>query len=464
MTILSDAVEFARSTSYRDLPQAVVEVAKRAILDYVGCCLAGCNQPVSRKVQNYARWLTNRSDCQTIGTGARTSANLAALSNGVSGHAMDFDDVSWSTIGHPTVSVAPAAIAAAEERHASGVEAIRAYVLGVEVQHKIAELVMPTVSERGWHTTSVFGCIGAAAAAAVIYDLAPEPFVCALGLSASHSSGIRANFGTATKPYHAGMSACNGVTSAKLAELGLTSSPTAIEGNDGFAQVFSGKKLDGAGKRFGSPWDLVTPGLVFKRYPCCSGAHPALDAIFELLAEERFSAEEVASIHVGVSLLGPQELCVHTPRLAVEGKFSMEYALSAAIVYGAVGLQQFTDSAVQDSRIQALIPKIKMEVDPELAALGFIGTAPAKIELHLANGRVLRRHCDLAKGNPEKLLTDADLHAKFLNCASLTYSPERAQAALQALLCLEAAPDICAVTQALGAVQTDEVPRPVFAG
>jgi 2-methylcitrate dehydratase PrpD len=225
----------------------------------------------------------------------------------------------------------------------------------------------------------------------------------------------------------------------------------AIEGNDGFAQVFSGKKLTAVVSHFGSPWDLLQPGLVFKRYPCCSGAHPALDCIFDLLAEEPFSAEEVASIQVGVSLLGPQELCVHTPKVAIEGKFSMEYALAAAIVYREVGLPQFTDSAVQDPRIQALIPKIKMEVDPELAALGFIGTAPAKIEVRLKNGNLFQRRCDLAKGNPEKPLSDSDLQAKFLNCAATLYPTDKARSALETVLGLEAAPDIQKITQTLGA-------------
>ncbi len=419
------------------------------MIDYAGVTLAGCKEPVSRSIQAYVRRHSAQSESRVFGRDILVSCDLGALANGVAGHALDYDDVSWTTIGHPTVTVAPAVFASGEVRHAPGQEILRAYAVGVEIQNKIAALAMPDASSNGWHTTSVFGPFGAAVASALINTLEYEPFISALGIAASMAGGIRANFGTMTKAYHAGMTAFNGITAVSLARLGLTAAEDAIEAQDGFVQVFSGKKPKKCALRFGETWDIITPGLVFKRYPCCSGTHPAVDCMMEILEETPFSADQVESIHVGVSLPGLKELVCHSPTTPTEARFSMEHALAAAIVYRKIGLSEFTSESVNDPGIREIIPKITMEIDPQLAKLGFIGRAPAKLRIALKDGRLLKGRCDLAKGNPEKPLNDEELSAKFFECASKVFEPDRSQRVFDALLSIEKVEDINSITRLL---------------
>ncbi|OEU63501.1 MAG: hypothetical protein BBJ57_12335, partial [Desulfobacterales bacterium PC51MH44] len=322
MTILKDAVSFAKSITFNDLDVEVIEIGKRALIDYVGVTLAGCKTPVSSNIQRYAKRHSAKPQACIFGTEKKVSWDLAALSNGVAGHALDFDDTSWTTIGHPTVTVAPAVFSAGEMMNISGRQALKAYAVGVEIQNKLATLVMPEASLNGWHTTSVFGPFGAATASALIIGLKNEQFLSALGIAASMASGIRSNFGTMTKAYHAGMASFNGATSVILAGSGIGAAENAMEAQDGFIQVFSGKEPNPIPLNFGSPWDIVKPGLVLKQYPCCSGTHPATDCILDILKEIPFTAEDVKSIHVGVSQLGIKELVCHRPETPTEARFS----------------------------------------------------------------------------------------------------------------------------------------------
>ena len=323
---------------------------------------------------------------------------------------------------------------------------MKAYAVGVEIQNKIATLVMPEASSNGWHTTSIFGPFGAATASALITGLGNEEFLSALGIAASMASGIRSNFGTMTKAYHAGMAAFNGATAVILARQGLTSSENAIEAQDGFVQVFSGHKPEKRLLSFGDPWDVIKPGLVFKKYPCCSGTHPAVDCIMNMLKETPFTSDEVESIHAGVSLLGLKELVCHSPTIPTEARFSMEYALASAIVYGKLGLSEFTEESINDPRIRHMISKINVEIDPELAKLGFIGTAHAKLRVTLKDGRILEDSRDLAIGNPEKPFSDVELEGKFLECASRVFEPDQCRRILEALFSIEKVEDINSIT------------------
>lgn len=449
MSVLRKAVKFTNYTSYYDIPREVLEIGKRAIIDYIGVTLAGSKENVSKILQDYAGWASAHPEARVIGTDKKVAANLATLVNRTSGHALDYDDVSWTTIGHPTVAVCPAAFAAGEIVKASGKEVLRAYIMGIEIMYKIAARLMPATSNNGWHTTSVFGTLGAAMSSALVLRLNENQCTSALAIAASQSSGIRANFGTMTKAYHAGMAAFNGYNAALLASRGLTGSDTAIESQDGFAKTFSGDYINDYCYDFGNPWDLLKPGIVFKRYPCCSGTHPAIDCMLDILKENAVEVSQIDSIRVGVSLLGPRELVCHSPKNPTETKFSMEYAIAAAIIFGKVALEEFTEESIHDPRIEALIPKINMEVDSELAKLGFIGTAPVKIRIILKNGSELNRECDLAKGDPEKPLNDREIENKFMQCASRIINEKKSKKILDSLFELETIDDINSITDLL---------------
>lgn len=402
---------------WEDIPDEVIQIARTALTDYVAVTIAGSEMPVAKNLQRFAAQRAPQGSCHLFGTEQSSSIAYASYANGAASHALDFDDVSWATIGHPTVTVAPVAFAAAEARQLGGREILLAYIAGVEAQHQIARWLMPQLSEQGWHTTPAIGVFGAAVAAGILQDADESTLTYALAIAASSASGVRGNFGSQTKAMHAGLAAFNGVNAVELAMLGVTGQPGVIESEDGFAQCFTGiASLEEAQVTLGQQWDLLENGLVFKQYPCCSGSHPAIDCWDELLNERPLAADEIEYLQVGASLLGPRELVCNLPQNAIEAKFSMQYALAARLIYGEVGLNQFTDLAVRDPRVQALMAKIQMRVDPELEKLGFIGTAPVKLRVYLKGGETICIENDLAKGNPEKPLSQAEIDNKFTAC------------------------------------------------
>ncbi|SCY04469.1 MmgE/PrpD family protein [Desulfoluna spongiiphila] len=446
-SVLQDAAEFLADTRFVDIPPDVVALSKRALIDYFGCGIAGCGEAV---VDNTYRWAKARSVAtvsSVIGKKGCLDAEHAAMCNAVAGHALDFDDTSWTTIGHPTVVAAPVALALAEQHGATGREVLRAYAAGVEVGHKIAQLTMPETSQNGWHTTAVYGVIIAAATHACLLKLDKETIVNGLAIAMTRAGGLRSNFGTMTKPLHAGLAVLSGMEAVGLVQEGITASHLAFEGADGFSYCFMGKAT-GARARFGQDWDLADNGLAFKLYPCCSGTHPAVDLMLRLIHGGAISAKTVKSIHVGSSLLGPLELVNHRPQTPVEARFSMEFALASVLIKGQLTLDEFTEAFVAGRDVQEMMGRISMDVDDALARLGFIGTAPVKLKITLTDGEVLCVENNLARGNPEKPLQDADITTKFLNNARRVVPEERAEALLASLVNLEAAPDIRAIMAA----------------
>lgn len=449
-SVTEQAADFLIDLRHRPLGAEVAAIARLAITDYVGVALAGAAEPVARNVRAWAAERAFGTGATVIGAaGLRLDPENAALCNAVAGHALDFDDTSWTTIGHPTTVVAPVALAVAEQVGGSGADALRAYVAGVEVAHRIAELCMPEASEAGWHTTGALYTLGAAAAAALLLNLDWTTCVHALGLAASRSGGIRSNFGTQAKPWHAGMAARNGLEAVSLARAGVTASRTAIEGQDGYVACLAGAasraRLDGRYLPFGAPFDLAARGLAFKRFPCCSGSHPACDLTLDLMAEHGFGADDVAEVRVGVSLLAQRELVVHAPCTPQEARFSMEFALAATLARGPLTWDLFVPETLADPKVRRLMAVVRQELSPELAALGFIGTAPVRMTFLLRDGRTIRGARDLAIGNPERPMSAEDHAAKFRSCASRAMMPEAADRLLRRLRALDQEPDVAAL-------------------
>lgn len=426
-SVLEQIADFVLTTKFEDLPQKVISTAILGLTDYSACAVAGPSSEASQNVLAYLRANgLKEGPSSFFGTSLRADLKSAALFNGVSSHCMDFDDVSWTTIGHPSVSTAPSVFACAQAGSWDGKRTLLAYVLAIESMHQIAMLTMPKLSERGWHTTMAYGVFGAVVPAALLLKLSKEELINALGIAASRAGGIRANFGTQTKALHAGLANRIGIDSAQLASCGVTASSSAIEGQDGFAQCFTGEDIHGD-MYLGKKWDLEDNGLVIKRYPCCSGSHPTNDVWDEFLQKRPLKAEEIERVEAGVSLLGPKELTCHLPQDAVEAKFSLEFALTYRLIKGPLRLSSFNNENVRDEKIQAFMQKIEMKVSPELAELGFIGTAPVRLKVLLKNGEAIFLKNDLALGNPEKPLSEAMIHQKFMDCACRSVSEETAE-------------------------------------
>lgn len=415
-TAFEKVAKFVQETSYEDLPPKLIDIIKTAFTDYVGVSVAGARHKNVTAMIKYAKLNSKKREASVFCYGFKSSVQLVAMINAVSSHSLDFDDVSLSTIGHPSVVIAPVCFALSENLNLGGKDMILAYALASEVMHKLALCTMPEVSQNGWHTTSVFGVFGAVVAAAVLKRSSKSEIISALGIAASKASGVRANFGTSVKAYYAGMACFNGIDSLLLAGCGLSSSPYSFEGVDGFMQTFGGIYEGEVDLKFGDTWDLLQNGLVFKRYPSCSGAHPAIDLALEMGPKYGLNFRDIKRIDVGCSLLAPKELNCEFPTDALQAKFSMRYAIASALFYGGAGLGEYTNEKVADPQIQEFMRKIYVSVDNEFKRLGFIGTSPVKIKITLENGEILNGKCLLAKGNPQNPLSTDEMASKFYEC------------------------------------------------
>jgi 2-methylcitrate dehydratase PrpD len=408
--------------------------------------LAGAAERAARIVQHVVAQ-DGAGPCRVLGTGLRSSAANAALANGTAAHALDYDDMCFVSLAHPSAPLVAAALAAAELAGAAGRALLDAYVVGFELEGRLGRVMNPRHYQRGWHCTSTLGTIGAAAAVSRLLGLDAAAANHALAIAASEASGLKENFGTMVKPLHAGLAARNGVVAAQLAQAGLTASGAAIDGPQGFLAAFDSEQpsLEAAAADLGTRWEIVDTGITVKLYPSCAGTHPALDALLDLRRREPFSAGDVEAIDVGVDPIVPTILLYDRPSSGLEGKFSMPFCAAAAIVRGAVGIETFDAAALDDPAILSLQSRVTMRVDPTLDR-----SAPsltqARVTVRLHDGRVLTADANGARGYPDRPASDEQLAAKFTSCAMQTLSDSQVARALAALLEVEAASDIRALT------------------
>lgn len=450
MSLATGIAEWVARVRYEDLPAEVVEVARRAHLDTVGVILAGLGEPVTRAVQALLAEEGARPVASQLGTGFRTSMSGAAWVNGVSGHALDYDDVSLSVLGHPSVVIVPAVLAAAEATGAGGRAVIEAFAVGVELMAKLGLTVGIGHYRLGWHATATLGTLGAAVAAGKILGLAPAQLAHALAAAVSMAGGSRRNFGTMIKPYHPGHAARCGVEAARLARHGLQGDAEIMEAPYGFFDLFTRDGVDAAGlaKRLGQPWDLVSPGLNVKRYPCCYNTHRAADATLTLARQVR--ADEVETVRVAVPVGGMLPLIHPRPGGGLEGKFSMEYVVAAALLDGALTLDSFTDEAVRRPAAQALLRRVTVVEDPGIPiASNPVEEGWVDVRVDTRQGRSMAERVVHPIGAPQAPLPWDELVAKFRDCAGGVLAPAQADRAVACLRALEAQPTMADLVGAL---------------
>ena len=413
-------VDFTVDTQFDDIPSEALRVAREATLDCIGVTLAGATEPAGKIGADWARASAGAGVSTVWGHGFKTSPDHAALVNGTAAHALDYDDVTWGLVGHPSVSLVPATLALGELIGASGKDVLLAYVIGFEVMAKIGRTVQPLHSLEGrWHATSSIGTFGATAACCRLLRLSKEQTAYALGIAFSMTSGNVSNFGTMTKPMHAGLAARNGIEAAQWAQLGFTSVPHPFDGPTNFQNVYSrGLPCDMSPiEEIGKEYELVTRAVVIKPHPCCVSAHTGIDAAKRLRDEENVGLDDIEKIEVGVVNYTSDKLSYTRPTTGLEGKFSMQYTVARMIQDGALTLDTFTDEAVNDAKIQAFIPRIEMYHDEEAEKAWRIGSRPADMHVTLRDGRKIQKLVKISKGNKEIPLTPDELRQKFRDCA-----------------------------------------------
>lgn len=410
--------EFISALSWEKLPQTVREEAKLAIADTVGGAIAATNEPVTQVMLDLIDGESGHS--KVWGRNLMTTPRNAALVNGAMAHAHDIDDTNPSMRGHPSCPVVPALFALAPKARSSGSDIATAYVAGVEIATKLGRAVNMQHYNRGWHTTLTLGTLGAAAAAARLLGLDPERTATTLAVASSMASGAVANFGTMTKPAHAGLAAQNGVLAALLAFHGISANTHAIEAKNGFFELFCGlenAQAELAVEALGERYDLVDPGNIYKQYPTCSLTHCAIDSLLDGMASGEIQPADIQSIECAVGYRCENTLPYHHARTGLEGKFSMEYCLAAALVHGQVTFAEFVDEKVLDPRIQALSDKIKLYTHPDLRTADSVPHDFTDIVIVHNDGRRFHRRSSKAKGDPAKRWTLEEFKAKFVDCA-----------------------------------------------
>jgi 2-methylcitrate dehydratase PrpD len=418
MSLTQELGRFVADVAFERLPPEAVDVARTGFIDCIATMIAGAGDPAPqllRKALNPA----GDGDASLYFSGERAPAPEAAWINGTAGHALDYDDVA-SLRGHPSTVLVPAILAEGEALGASGRAMLAAYVAGYETWAELAWRDPGHHHRKGWHPTGIFGPVGAAAACASLRRLDAPQATNALALAASQNSGIMANFGTMTKPFHAGRSAHSGLMAVRVAEVGFTASPDALEHPQGFLSAVSPAgevDRETPAQALGSKWKIVKYRLGIKKYPACYCTHRALDAMLDLLARHPLRPEEIERITVSLSDTHSLILRNHWPQTGLEAKFSMEFAMAAAVITRRAGLAEYTDSFVRRANVQDLMRRVFVETnqnyDPEVS--GASVWDQVRIEL-TAGGRIESERVRRAKGHADRPLSESELFEKFRSC------------------------------------------------
>lgn len=419
--------EFIVGTDIRDLPEDVVALGKKSILDGIGLALSGSVAQSGALVRRHLDDLGLAPGAATvIGAGRKVAPRFAAFANGVGIHADDYDDTQlavatdrvYGLLTHPTAPALPAALAIGELLGATGANVMLAYHLGVEVECKIAEAIAPRHYQTGFHATATCGTFASASAAASLLGLDVETTSRALSIAGSQSAGLRENFGTMTKPFHAGRSSESGIAAAQFAAMGWTATDKILEAQRGFfSAAGGGYDADAIRGRLGDPWTFANPGVSIKPHPSGSLTHPGMTEMARLIREYDIKARDVKHVRIGTNSNMPNALIHHRPQDELQAKFSMEFCMAILLLDRKAGLGEFTDATTQREDVKAMIEKVDFVVDEKAEKAGYHKMTTI-IDITLNDGRVIHGEADFGKGSPANPMSYDEVADKFRDNAA----------------------------------------------
>jgi 2-methylcitrate dehydratase PrpD len=429
------------SAQFADVPEPVRKEAARTLLNWVGCAVGGSrNEAVDIAVSALSPFFGDEQ-ASLLGRKERTDIFHAALLNGIASHVLDFDDTHLRTIIHPAGPVASAILALSEYRPVSGSDFLHAMVLGIEAECRIGNAVYPAHYDAGWHITGTTGVFGAAAASGKLLGLSEQQMLWALSIAAAQPVGLREMFGTMTKSFHPGRAAQNGLTAAFLASRNFTSSDRGIEAKSGWANVLSpARNYAEITEKLGQTYEVSLN--TYKPFACGIVIHPAIDGCIQLRNRYRLTADQIDRIELKVHPLVLELTGKKTPRVGLEGKFSVYHAAAAAIVEGAAGERQFSDSSVRNPMIVALRDRIVAVVDPS------IKEDQVRITITMKDGRKLDKYIEHAVGSVTNPMSDKDLEAKFAGQADGILPADQARRAMDLCWNIETLASAAALAEA----------------
>lgn len=415
------AGDFVAATRFADLPPEASEVARLGFADTFAVMLAGRNEPVTRVVAGYAMTGLAQGQVPWLFGEGRACAEAAALIDATAAHALDFDDYAFSN--HISAVLVPVVVACAGlAPDASGQRMVSAYAVGYEVWADLMSREPGHLHSKGWHPTAVFGPVAAAAAAAHMLGLDADQATNALALAASHSSGLMANFGSMTKPYHAGLAAEMGVRSARMTQEGLTAQPVALESPVGLLAALSpDREVDLArAPAFGRPWKIATTGINIKKYPSVGASQRIIDALVALHGEGRMpDPATIAEVVPRVSVKHAAVMPFADPKGPAEAKFSLPFVCAATILWARVGMSEMTDARLADLALRALMGRVTVDAHEDYDPDYPVAAVFDMVTLVLNDGSRLEtpkiRHFT---GHAKAPLTPEQHWEKFVDCAT----------------------------------------------
>jgi len=441
MTLTVDLGLFIAGLRYDNIPKAAISPIHTAFTDCIGVMIAGVNESAPQLLKTMLA--PAGSESTLLFNQGYASAPEAAWINGTAAQVLDFDDVAQRG-GHPSAVLVPAILAEAEAVGASGRQMVLAYAAGYETWAELVRRDPDQHHSKGWHPTSIFGPIGAAAACASLRRLDASKAATAIALAASQSGGVVANFGSMTKPFHAGRSAHAGVTSARLADIGFTASLDALENPAGFLNAVSpaGRIDVESALQAGAEWKISGKNrLSIKKYPVCFCAHRALDGVLDLLKASSIDVRNVSRITVSTSRRNATILRHHLPKTVPEATFSMEFAMAAALTAGRVGLAELNEEFVLRPDVQALTKLVEILPDDHENAAQPGYAMFDQVKIHTKDGRVLESgQITKVRGDAELPLTADELWIKFEGCIQVGIPEIPARKLFESLMSLDQLP------------------------
>jgi 2-methylcitrate dehydratase PrpD len=458
-SLTAEVATFVTTTRFEDLPEELLSLGRKHILDGLGLALAGAAVRSGGIVQAHLRELGCASGPATvIGTDQKVAPRFAAFANGVAIHAEDYDDTQlavakdrvYGLLTHPTAPALPAALAVAEADGRDGKALMTAYHVGVEVECKIAEAINPRHYQEGFHATATCGTFAAASAAAHLRGFDLDQTRRALSIAGSQSSGLRENFGTMTKPFHAGRASESGLVAADFSVRDWTAADTILEAPRGFFRAAGGGYDEAAIRgRLGAPWTFLSPGISIKPHPSGSLTHPGMTKMAELIQTHDIKPGNVKAVRVGTNHNMPNALIHHRPTDELQAKFSMEFCMAILLLERRAGLNEFTEEVVMRDDVRALIEKVDFGVHPEAEAAGY-DKMTTIIEIDLADGRCIKGQADFGKGSPINPMSYDEVADKFRECAEFAGFPaDRAEAVVKMVQALDGLKDTRELTALL---------------
>ena len=419
-------------TSYEDIPPDAIRVAKESCFDCLGVILAGSVQPVGQIIQKYVQEQGGSREATVLSVGLKTTVANAALANGTTGHALDYDD--FGGFGHPTVVIFPPLLALGEKLGASGRDVLEGFVIGFEVALAVYSTTHYNQIKRGFHSTPTFGRLAGAVACAKLMKMDQRQTTTALAIAGSMASGLIHNFGTMTKPLYAGLASRDGVMAAQLASMGVTAGDRILEHPLGFVRTFCGEgiwDLNGMAANLGKPFK-TQDSLMIKKYPCCGANHSLLDSLLGLMREHKVDYKDVERVEVEQS---PTSVVMFymNPKDELQGKFSALYNTAAALVDGDIKIETFTPERIEDPLLGETMSKVRLDVKSQWVEGWDAHQVGTPVHVHLKDGRVLSRSTPRSKilGSQQNPWGFDNIKMKFQACARLALSEAKVKEAVQ---------------------------------